>query len=204
MLDAQRLLDTFMDLSTSEILALPPHIYAGRVIYAVIVLMKLHKAVSAPVNGLYEGISVEELRLEEYIERLSELSKPLGANDPYNSLSRAFLIMPQLKEWLRGHISQSKIEKIEHNVETKALLKDSADSAPASINRQESSQSLPLGVDVEAYTLPGSSNISDVPGSQSDNQFTQGEASENSAGILGRELVSDSWFWEFFNVDMLR
>ncbi|KAJ5290952.1 hypothetical protein N7478_000203 [Penicillium angulare] len=203
MQDAQRLLDTFMHLSTSEILALPPHIYAGRVIYAVILLMKLHKAASTYVNGLNEEFSVETLRLEDYIERLTLVSKPLGAEDPYNSLSRAFLIMPQLKEWLQDHMSQSKIEKDEHNLQKETLSEDSIDPVPASINRQESSQSLPREADGRIYTLTGSSNILGAPESQSENQFTQSEASENPAGILGRELVSDSWFWEFFNVDML-
>lgn len=65
---AQGLLDTFLDLSTSEMLSLPPHIYAGRVIYAVILLMKLHKALSTTVRVSIESISVDQLRLEAYLD----------------------------------------------------------------------------------------------------------------------------------------
>ncbi|PLB54778.1 hypothetical protein P170DRAFT_341794, partial [Aspergillus steynii IBT 23096] len=97
---AQGLLDTFLDLSISEMLSLPPHIYAGRVIYAATLLMKLHKALLASASEVHETISVGLLRLEAYIDRLVLVSKQLSAEDQRSSLSRAFLIMPQFKEWL--------------------------------------------------------------------------------------------------------
>ncbi|KAJ6036331.1 hypothetical protein N7540_000610 [Penicillium herquei] len=184
-------------------LALPPHIYAGRVIYAVILLTKLHKAFLAFGRELSEGISIEKLRLEAYIERLLLISTQLNAEDGRSSLSRAFLIMPQLKQWLGDNLSKSKIEKNEI-LAGKAVQAHCADSVFTSANQAKLTHNLPpLGADRQAFTSSNSSNPLDSIASQSGKFVAQEETTENGADTSSHELVSDSWFWEFFNVDML-
>lgn len=201
---AQGLLDTFIGLSTFEMLALPPHIYAGRVIYAVILLMKLHKALLASVCGLNEDISVGQLRLEAYIERLLLISKRLNAEDGSSSLSRAFLIMPQLKQWLHDQITKSTFAMNENSVLKEMRAEDGAcPSVPANTNPAELPQRFPDDADRQVSGCSNCSNLLGALGSQPDDPFAQDAIPERAVDTLNRDLASDSWFVEFFNVDML-
>lgn len=191
-LAVQGLLDTFIGLSISEMLSLPPHIYAGRVIYAVILLMKLHKALSASLGNLSEDIPVSHLRLETYIERLLLISKRLSSEDAGSSLSRAFLIMPQLKEWL-----QSTLENPEQSLEKRTRAESCASPVPAAINQTELPESLQVDADRQNSDTLGT--LESQPG----HPFSKDGFLENAGDNSNRELASDSWFWEFFNVDML-
>lgn len=98
------LLDTFLKLSITDMLALPPYIYGGRVIYAIVLLMKVHKAITTSAKGSGGIIKADELRVEAYLEQLVVISKLLIANDESNALSRAFLIMAQLRDWFYLHL----------------------------------------------------------------------------------------------------
>ena len=93
------LLDAFFRLSVTDMLALPPYIYGGRVIYPVVLLMKIHKAITTSAKGAGDIIKADELHLEAYPEQLVVVSKHLIANDEHNALSRALLIMAQLRDW---------------------------------------------------------------------------------------------------------
>ena len=200
---AQGLLDSFMELSTSEMLALPPHIYAGRLIYATILLIKLYKAVLASTIQLNEGISVGQLRVEEYIERLLLISKWLGTEDDTNSLSRAFLIMPQLKQWFYSHISKLEFEKNEDISWKDPASGHCADPMPATTNSAGSQDNLSLGPNGQPSTLPASPNTLNAPSHRYESLPVQNESFARPAGTFSRDLISDSWFWEFFNVNML-
>lgn len=191
-----------MELSTSEMLALPPHMYAGRVIYAIILLIKLHKVLSTSTE-LNDSIPTVQLRLEKYIERLLLISEWLGAEDRTNSLGRAFLIMPQLKQWFCTHMSKSKLEKSEILPQNVTAANRCVDPTPAIVNPAESSESLPLDANEQPSTLPVSTTISNVPIYQHGSKSVQNDSFDRPAGTLNRDLISDSWFWEFFNVNML-
>lgn len=198
---AQGLLDIFMGLSTSDMLALPPHIYAGRVIYAVILLMKLRNPLSASMEKLAQILSVETLRLETYIERLLLIWKQLNAEDGGSSLSRAFLIMPQLKEWLRGHLLNSNLGLNESSVERQSRIEHGA--GLGATPGAELLQSLPAATNDQIRTSPGRSELGSDLGSQHEHPPTHDWNPEKEVETLNRELASDSWFWEFFNVGML-
>ncbi|KAJ5976582.1 hypothetical protein N7481_010289 [Penicillium waksmanii] len=199
---AQGLLDVFTGLSITDMLALPPHIYAGRVIYAVILLMKLHKGVSARVCKLSEDISVGQLRLEEYIERLLLISKGLTAEDSCSSLSRAFLIMSQLKNWLRSDTPKSIFENNERSVGKGSHAKIRASPVPGISNQAQLQRGLAIGSDTQVYATAGYASPLGALKSQSNNMLSQSGIPENTGDMSSREIASDSWFWEFFNVDM--
>lgn len=204
-LAAQGLLDAFLGLSTSEMLALPPHIYAGRVIYAVTLLTKLHKAFSRSMSGPNEYIRLDQLHLEAYIERLVLISRRLIAEDGSNSLSRAFLIMPQLKEWLCSHLSKSAAGPSEYTVERGLHAKNcGGPSVPAISTPMDIPNRLPAATGMPDRGNLDSSGALGNPRSQSAGPAVLDPGAEKDVETSGNELTLDSWFWEFFNTDMLQ
>ncbi|KAB8265007.1 hypothetical protein BDV32DRAFT_145041 [Aspergillus pseudonomiae] len=188
---AQGLLDSFLRLSTSDMIALPPHIYGGRVIYAMILLLKIQKAITLSGQALSECITADELRVEVYLERLVLVSKSLIAEDARSALSRAFLVMPQLKQWLHTH----QIKNLPGSDKTEMV---------EGLPFQTSDGSLSIGIQTQTAT-----HIEPTDGLGQHFQ-PAGTSDYHTVHIGGtgfepyrQELASDSWFWEFFNVDML-
>jgi hypothetical protein len=166
--------------------------------------MKLQKALSASVEKLGQILSVDTLRLETYVERLLLIRKELNAEDGGSSLSRAFLIMPQLKEWLRGHTSKSTFRPNEASAERQNRTENCAGpSVQRAANGEELIRSLPAATDEQIHTLPGRSKLEIELGSQHEHPSVHNRDPEKDFETLSRELASDSWFWEFFNVEML-
>lgn len=191
------LLDTFIGLSISDMLSLPPHVYAGRILYAIILLIKLHKALSVSFCASNEKFSVNQLRLESYIERFLDISKRLNAEDGRNSLSRAFLIMPQLKEWIDGHLSKLAVKSDSLAQKEKARDDYSANPAPATSKQHEPLHDIPEDGYRQAHAPTDFSGALGALTSQPGNLV-------RAADVSSREAISDLWFWEFFNVDMLQ
>lgn len=185
-LAAQGLLDNFLRLSVSDMFALPPHIYGGRVIYAVVLLMKLHKSITVSARGGSECISADELRLEGYIEHLVLISKSLITKDGCSALSRAFLVMPQLEQWFHAHRCKRPLRPDENKF-TGGGLRIKTGGGPLSPT-----------IETPTGTLSGSSiDMQTLENSTSPNHF------EPLYGPGSQFDGLDSWFWEFFNVDML-
>ena len=93
------LLNCFLGLSLVDMLALPPHIYGGRIIYSLIVLCKLYKTIKNSTIDTSAVMPFEDIRLEEHLERLGAVAKDLMIRDERNCLSRSFLIVEELKKW---------------------------------------------------------------------------------------------------------
>ncbi|KAJ5158647.1 uncharacterized protein N7500_008298 [Penicillium coprophilum] len=207
---AQGLLDVFLKLSTSDMIALPPHIYGGRVIYAVVLLLKLHKALRSSGRAISEYVTADELRLEVYIEHLVLVSRSLIAKDDRSALSRAFLVMPQLSQWLHTHQSKSRppsgSDKTEMMEGIPFLGGDRLSSAAIQ------TPTAALGDPSVHVQTPTITHIGPLDGfGQSDVPLQPSKASDYPVVHNGgpgieqnrHELASDSWFWEFFNVEML-
>lgn len=94
------LLDTFLSTPFVTVLALPAYLYAGRVIYVVILLIKIRRAISMPATGIGQFLRLEELCVEQYLERLVVLSNHMMKADERNALSRALLVIGNLNDWL--------------------------------------------------------------------------------------------------------
>jgi hypothetical protein len=189
-LAAQGLLDTFIRLSISDILALPPHIYGGRVIYAVIILMKLSRAFTASISGWNRFIHVDQLRLETYIEQFVLISKRLIIADERNSLGRAFLIMPQLKEWFYASRSET-------------AFGPDKDTSHGGLHTNHDHGRQVSAVETQMGSLTGPSAETQIAFHMTPDWSAQSRSTENEFELLRCEYASDSWFWEFFNVDML-
>lgn len=209
---SQGLLDTFIGLSVSDMLALPPHIYGGRVIYAVVLLMKIHKTVTESGKETNNSIPLEELHLDTYLEQLVAISKRLIAKDERSALSRAFLIMPQLMGWFYRYWSR-RPSGADGSTMTEDLLTNNS-------NRQGSSASQaptgtfgrsPNAIQTLGHIAPLENIVSPGgPGHQFDQLIQHSVlpsppmySRENSHEARGLSVTPDNWFAEFFNVEML-
>ncbi|GAB1195625.1 hypothetical protein APSETT444_004887 [Aspergillus pseudonomiae] len=178
-------------LSTSDMIALPPHIYGGRVIYAMILLLKIQKAITLSGQALSECITADELRVEVYLEHLVLVSKSLITEDARSALSRAFLVMPQLKQWL-------------HTRQIKNLPGSDKTEMVEGLPFQTSDGSLSIGIQTQTATHI---EPTDGLGQHIQPAGTSDYHTVHNGGTgfepYRNDLASDSWFWEFFNVDML-
>lgn len=211
MVASQGLLDAFLGLSVTDMLVLPPHIYGGRVIYAVVLLMKLHKAITESAKGAGDIIKADQLHLEAYFEQLVVVSKLLIANDERNALSRAFLIMPQLRDWFylslckrpssadqNNRIGGSPIQpdngqlNSTFHVPTGSLNDSSVATELSECNAKNSAQlgmpESPLDELIQPAIIP---------------RYPPTHSRNNSSEVHGLTAATDDWFWGFFNVDML-
>lgn len=207
------LLDAFLRLSVTDMLALPPHIYGGRVIYAVVLLMKMHKAITKSAKGAGDVIKADELRLEAYLEQLVVVSKLLIANDECNALSRAFLIMAQLRDWFYLYLFKKPSSADQTNtiggspIQTKNLQLNSTSHVPTG-TLNGSSVAMELS---ECNAVQKNSGQLDMPESPLDELIQPAiiphcpptHSRDNSSEVHGRTVATDNWFWEFFNVEML-
>ncbi|OAQ63760.1 fungal specific transcription factor domain-containing protein [Purpureocillium lilacinum] len=96
----QGLLDTFLCFPVLDMASLCPHIYGGRVIYAVILLIKLHKAAGTAPEDFGNELKLDRARLQSYLGSLEAISEALLARDERSTLGRSLLMMKQLKDWL--------------------------------------------------------------------------------------------------------
>ncbi|OGM45254.1 hypothetical protein ABOM_006458 [Aspergillus bombycis] len=205
---AQGLLDCFLSLSTSDIIALPPHIYGGRVIYAMILLLKIHKAITLSGQARSDYVTADELQVEVYLEHLVLVSKNLLTKDDRSALSRALLVMPQLKQWLHSHQTKTLRGSDETEMAQPLPFQTGDGSLSTAVQTSTANPSVP-----STYTQPPTiTHLEPMDGlEQSDVHIQPAQASDYDIVHNGgsefephrHEQASDSWFWEFFNVDML-
>ncbi|KAE8140853.1 hypothetical protein BDV38DRAFT_279827 [Aspergillus pseudotamarii] len=205
---AQGLLDCFLRLSTSDMMALPPHIYGGRVIYAMILLLKVQRAITLSGRAISECVTSDELRIEMYLEHLVRVSKRLIAEDDRSALSRAFLFMPQLMQWWHSYQTKT-LPRSDETEMTEGLsfrtgdgpLSPAAQTPRATVCVPSTHTQTPIITHLEPMDGLGQSDALTQPTKASDDPNVHNEGPEFEP--YQHELASDSWFWEFFNVDML-
>jgi hypothetical protein len=93
------MLNSFLGLSVADILTLPPYIYGGRVIYSLIILCKLFKAIGASTIDTSKALLLDNIHLDEYLDRLVAVAQDLLARDEHNALSRSLLVVGELRKW---------------------------------------------------------------------------------------------------------
>ncbi|GAB1206114.1 hypothetical protein APSETT445_004795 [Aspergillus pseudonomiae] len=142
-------------------------------------------------QALSECITADELRVEVYLEHLVLVSKSLITEDARSALSRAFLVMPQLKQWL-------------HTRQIKNLPGSDKTEMVEGLPFQTSDGSLSIGIQTQTATHI---EPTDGLGQHIQPAGTSDYHTVHNGGTgfepYRNDLASDSWFWEFFNVDML-
>ena len=207
------LLDAFLELHITDMLALPPYLYGGRVIYALVLLLKVHKAIITSEKEPHDFIKPDELNVEAYLERLVTISKLLIANDENNALSRAFLIMPQLRDWFYLHQLKRPSSADETNMIGNRPVQTHHDNGQNYTTPPSTgNQSDPLNIELSEYNaIRKNSEQLDIPGSQLDELVQPAMApcyppvhsSDSNSEVNAPAVATDDWFWEFFNVEML-
>lgn len=89
------------DLDTQTIL--PPLLYFVRIVYALIVLIKLHVAVTSPGSELGKIIKPEDVKVEEYLNRLWENFEALKKQQAIGPHHKAQHILGILRDWVGTH-----------------------------------------------------------------------------------------------------
>ncbi|KAG6010491.1 hypothetical protein E4U21_006493 [Claviceps maximensis] len=97
------LLNCFLGIPLADMLSLSPHIYGSRVIYSLILLCKLYKSLTTPTRVMTDFLLVDDLHLDQYLDRVVFVARDLLTLDTSNTLSRSFLIIEQLRKWYHKH-----------------------------------------------------------------------------------------------------
>ncbi|GAB7350183.1 hypothetical protein MBLNU459_g0846t1 [Dothideomycetes sp. NU459] len=98
-----RCLDIFCGFELEVTANLPALLYFVRVIYALIVLIKMHVAVNAPGSELGKVIKPEDLKVQQYLERLWTVFKTLVQHDRLRPHHKAQHILGILRDWVGTH-----------------------------------------------------------------------------------------------------
>lgn len=97
------LLDTAASFTESEIVTLPTMIYAPRIAHTVVVLLKLHIAVTIQGNTYGQILQAEDLQTEAYLEKCFGLVARGSRIEPEAVMVRIMKYMQVLKEWLNRY-----------------------------------------------------------------------------------------------------
>ncbi|KAJ2904783.1 putative fungal specific transcription protein [Zalerion maritima] len=105
--------DTFLSMETTSIRCLPVFNYV-RVAYAVVVLIKLYFAASAPESELGRVIDKDNMKVEHYLNALLEKFKATAAEDRSRPAAKFLLVLVMLKTWFhsRGKCSLKQQEGV--------------------------------------------------------------------------------------------
>ncbi|KAA8652680.1 uncharacterized protein ATNIH1004_001585 [Aspergillus tanneri] len=173
---------------------------------------EMHKAITVLAKGVGDFIHADELRLEAYLEQLIVLSKRLIGNDERNSLSRVFLIMTQLRDWLYLHPFKTLSSADE--TEGMGSLRFQTDNGQLN-SAFQATTGIPSGPLLAWLTLEPHVDLKhcgqlDIPGSKLEELIPPAMAScspphtaETVVWGTSAYVDTDDWFWEFFNIDML-
>lgn len=95
--------DTFCSFDLDTHIVLPPLLYFVRIVYALIVLIKLHVAVMSPGSELGKIIKPDDIRVEEYINKLWDLFQEMATQHRMGPHHKAQHILGVLRDWLGTH-----------------------------------------------------------------------------------------------------
>lgn len=195
LVSAHGLLDAFLGISYIDMLALSPHVYGSRVIYAIVLLLKMHKANAAVVGNF---IHTDELRVAEYLTKLAVISHRLLETDKRSALSRAFLVIDQLKQWLDMHENDT----VPLVVQNEAL---------GDLGSRSGKENLGSVLQEATGLTTRSRALGAKPACSGQSGFRDGRLEQTVPSTIAPYDLhcengrNDEWFWEdFFNVEMLK
>lgn len=96
-------IETFCSFDANTHVYLPPLLYFVRVMYALIVLTKIHVAVIAPGSELGKIIKQSDVRAEEYLNRLWDVFQEIATQHRMGPHHKAQHILGILRDWVSTH-----------------------------------------------------------------------------------------------------
>ncbi|KAK5130254.1 hypothetical protein LTR08_002255 [Meristemomyces frigidus] len=102
---AHGILDTILSYEMQVVKGLPMLLFFVRCVYAIVILIKMHVAVCTPGSELGKMMQAEDLRVEQYMERLIELFTYVTQSGGSGGLAHAKIvrILTLLREWFGKH-----------------------------------------------------------------------------------------------------
>lgn len=100
---AHRIIDAYSSFGLETLANLPTLLFFVRVVYALVVLIKMHLAVSTPNSEIGKIMRPEDLKVEYYIEKLWTTFTALAAKDTTSPHYKIIKILAVLREWHYQH-----------------------------------------------------------------------------------------------------
>ncbi|WPH01490.1 Hypothetical protein R9X50_00433600 [Acrodontium crateriforme] len=174
---AHGILDTMLSYDVDIIKSLPILLFFVRCVYAIVVLVKMHVAVSTPGNELGKMMKAEDLRVDYYLEQLiSRFAQVARSCNDFRPHPKILRILGILREWFSKH---------------KETVDGQKQSKPNSQTHQSRRQSNQTPLDLLSQVATGTQVDNSRPYSQVDWTFSSPYAidhSKNNAGLSGSSL----------------
>lgn len=100
---AHRIIDIWCGLGVELISTLPTLFYFVRCIYAVVVLIKMHLAVTTPGSEVGKIIKPEDVRVEDCMNRLHDIFREMSKKEVLRPNPKMMMILNLLREWFQTH-----------------------------------------------------------------------------------------------------
>lgn len=100
---AHGILDTMLSFSIEVVKTLPMLIYFVRCTYAIVILIKMHVAVSTPNSELGKMMKPEDLRVEYYVDSLINLFSYVAKEEEFRPHPKVLRILSVLRDWFEKH-----------------------------------------------------------------------------------------------------
>ncbi|KAL2353393.1 hypothetical protein BJ546DRAFT_121494 [Cryomyces antarcticus] len=97
------IINTFLSLGEETIRILPMLLYFVRVIYAVVILVKMYFAVTNPASELGKVLSKDSLKVEEHLEDLLAMFRLVATDDQFRPQAKILKILGMLQAWFLKH-----------------------------------------------------------------------------------------------------
>ncbi|KAI5197419.1 hypothetical protein E4T42_08286 [Aureobasidium subglaciale] len=94
---------TFCDFGPEVVSTLPALLYFVRIVYALVVLIKMHVAATYPGSELGKVIKPEDIRAPEFLERVYHCFVALSQGSSQKAFQKAHQILSLLREWISSH-----------------------------------------------------------------------------------------------------
>ena len=100
---AHGMLDTFLSLDVETVKSLPMLIYFVRCTYALVVLIKMHVAITTPGSEISKIMSAEDVRVDFYVDSLISKFSHVASEQEFRPHPKILRILSVLKDWFSKH-----------------------------------------------------------------------------------------------------
>ena len=100
---AQRTIGNYCTFGHKALSGLPTVLFFVRVFYALIVLIKMHMAVTTPGSEVGKIIKPEDIKAEEHLDSLWSLVMAMSKHDSYRPHSKIPKILGMLRDWFTSY-----------------------------------------------------------------------------------------------------
>lgn len=94
---------TFCDFGVETVSTLPALLYFVRIVYALVVLIKMHVAATSPGSELGKVIKPEDIKAAEFLDRVFNTFVALSQGRSQKAFHKAHQILGLLREWIASH-----------------------------------------------------------------------------------------------------